>query len=75
MERTSADRLVITLNRSVPVGSRLKLITDTGEELRLPVVRPLDRQGRAIYDVSSVAESPAFCPVLVEGEDSKVSDK
>lgn len=67
VERTSTDRLVITLNRPVPARNRLKLITETGEELNLPVVRPLDRQGRAIYDVSSVTESPAFRLMLIKG--------
>jgi hypothetical protein len=70
VERTSADRLVISLNRPVSEGSKLKLITETGKELNLPVVHQLDRQGRAIYDLSGVSETPAFRLVLVEGEDS-----
>jgi hypothetical protein len=69
VEYTSADRLVITLNRPVPEGSNLQLITETGEELQLPVLRPLDPvQGRAIYDLNGVSETPAFQLVLVEGE-------
>lgn len=74
VERTSADRLVLTLNRPVPQCSHLKLITEPGEELQLPVVRSLDRQGRAIYDLSGVSESPAFRLVLVEGE-GRVGEK
>ncbi|MBI1924245.1 helix-turn-helix transcriptional regulator [Candidatus Poribacteria bacterium] len=64
----SANQLVITLKAPVPEGNQLKLITETGEELKLPVVRSLDPQGRAIYDLSGVSESPAFRLVLVEGE-------
>lgn len=75
VEHTSADRLVITLNRPVPAGSHLKLITEIGEELTLPVVRPLDRQGRVIYDLSGISESPAFRLVLVAREDHTRSDK
>jgi len=71
VERTSDDKLVITLNRPVPEGSHLKFITETGEELKFKVVRPLNRRGRAIYDLSKVStESPAFRLVLVEGEES-----
>jgi len=75
VEFTSADRLVITLNRTVPEGTHLKLLAETGEEINLPVVRPLDRQGRAIYDVSSVLGLPPFRLVIVEGEEGKASDK
>lgn len=71
VERTSDDRLIVTLNRPVAKGSYLTLLTETGEELQLPVVRPLDRRGRASYDLSRVSETPAFRIVLGEGEKMK----
>jgi len=66
VEYTSANRLVITLNRSVHEVSRLKFVTETGEELKLKVIQPLDYRGRAIYDLSDVPEFSAFHIVLVE---------